>query len=138
MRAADAIAAGQRDVLIAGGVESMSRVPMDGDTHNIHPRLSEEYNIFQLQMGMTAEKVASETRSPGRSKTSTRSGATSAPPTRRSPVASTTKSSRSRPRTDSSTQTGDPPRHHARRAVPATDGVQVGRDGHARQRLAGL
>jgi len=58
MRAADAVAAGQRDVLIAGGVESMSRVPMGENTHNIHPRLAEQYNIGELQMGMTAEKVA--------------------------------------------------------------------------------
>jgi len=58
MRAADAVAAGQRDVLIAGGVESMSRVPMGENTHNVHPRLAEQYNIGELQMGMTAEKVA--------------------------------------------------------------------------------
>ena len=58
MRAADAIAAGQREVLIAGGVESMSRVPMGENTHNVHPRLAEHYNIGELQMGMTAEKVA--------------------------------------------------------------------------------
>ncbi|MDS0260399.1 thiolase family protein [Haloarcula sp. S1CR25-12] len=60
MRAADAIAAGQRDVLVAGGVESMSRVPMGENTHNVHPRLAEQYNIGELQMGMTAEKVAEE------------------------------------------------------------------------------
>jgi len=60
MRAADAIAAGQRDVLIAGGVESMSRVPMGENTHNVHPRLAQEYNIGELQMGMTAETVAEE------------------------------------------------------------------------------
>ncbi|WP_096395767.1 thiolase family protein [Halorubrum trapanicum] len=57
--ASDAIAAGNRDCIIAGGVENMSRVPMDGDSYeHLHPELSEEYNIFQLQMGMTAEKVA--------------------------------------------------------------------------------
>jgi len=60
MRAADAIAAGQRDVLIAGGVESMSRVQMGENTHNVHPRLAEHYNVGELQMGMTAEKVADE------------------------------------------------------------------------------
>ncbi|SEO93011.1 acetyl-CoA acyltransferase [Halogranum amylolyticum] len=59
--ASDAIAAGNRDCVIAGGVENMSRVPMDGDSYeHLHPQLSEEYNIFQLQMGMTAEKVAEE------------------------------------------------------------------------------
>ncbi|EJN58279.1 thiolase family protein [Halogranum rubrum] len=59
--ASDAIAAGNRDCIIAGGVENMSRVPMDGESYqSLHPQLSEAYNIFQLQMGMTAEKVAEE------------------------------------------------------------------------------
>jgi acetyl-CoA acetyltransferase family protein len=60
MRAADAIAAGQRDCLIAGGVESMSRVEMGANTHKVHPRLNEDYNVAELGMGMTAEKVAEE------------------------------------------------------------------------------
>ncbi|MFC5133963.1 MULTISPECIES: thiolase family protein [Haloferacaceae] len=59
--AADAVTAGNRDCVIAGGVENMSRVPMDGDSYqHLHPELSERYNVFQLQMGMTAEKVAEE------------------------------------------------------------------------------
>jgi acetyl-CoA acyltransferase len=59
--AADAVAAGNRDCIVAGGVENMSRVPMDGDSYqHLHPELSERYNVFQLQMGMTAEKVAEE------------------------------------------------------------------------------
>ncbi|WP_435074463.1 thiolase family protein [Halorubrum sp. HHNYT27] len=59
--ASDAIAAGNRDCIVAGGVENMSRVPMDGDSYqHLHPELSEQYNLFQLQMGMTAEKVAEE------------------------------------------------------------------------------
>ncbi|GAB7008871.1 thiolase family protein [Halorubrum trueperi] len=59
--ASDAIAAGNRECIIAGGVENMSRVPMDGDSYqHLHPELSERYNVFQLQMGMTAEKVAEE------------------------------------------------------------------------------
>jgi len=60
MRGADAIAAGQRECVLAGGVESMTRVPMGENTHNVHPRLAEHYNIGELQMGMTAEKVATE------------------------------------------------------------------------------
>jgi acetyl-CoA acetyltransferase family protein len=60
MRAADAIAAGQRECLVAGGMESMSRVEMGANTHNAHPRLNEHYNIAHLQMGMTAEKVSDE------------------------------------------------------------------------------
>ncbi len=59
--AADAIAAGNRECVIAGGMEHMSRVPMDGDSYaHLPPELSERYNVFQLQMGMTAEKVAEE------------------------------------------------------------------------------
>ena len=60
MRGADAIAAGQRNCVIAGGVESMSRVEMGDNMGSIHPGLSDEYNVFDLQMGMTAEKVSAE------------------------------------------------------------------------------
>jgi acetyl-CoA acyltransferase len=60
--ASDAIRAGQRTAIIAGGVENMSRVPMSGgyEGRGIHPRMSEEYNLPELQMGMTGEKVAEE------------------------------------------------------------------------------
>ncbi|MFC6716315.1 thiolase family protein [Natrialbaceae archaeon GCM10025810] len=58
--ASDAIAAGNRDAIIAGGVESMSRVPMGSSGGKFHPKLAEMYNIGELQMGMTAEKVAEE------------------------------------------------------------------------------
>ncbi len=59
--ASDAVAAGNRECVIAGGVENMSRVPMDDESYqHLHPELSEQYNIFQLQVGMTAEKVADE------------------------------------------------------------------------------
>jgi acetyl-CoA acyltransferase len=62
MSAADSVAAGQRDAIIAGGVESMTRVPMEGGYEGdaIHPELNERYNVANLQMGMTAEKVAEE------------------------------------------------------------------------------
>ncbi|PSP75680.1 acetyl-CoA C-acyltransferase [Halobacteriales archaeon QS_1_68_20] len=62
MSASDAVRAGQRDCLVVGGVESMTRVPMEGayEGRNFHPRLQEEYNLADLQMGMTAEKVAEE------------------------------------------------------------------------------
>jgi acetyl-CoA acyltransferase len=59
--AADAVAAGNRDCVLAGGVENMSRVPMDSMPYgDLHPRLAELYNIGELQMGMTAETVAAE------------------------------------------------------------------------------
>ena len=56
--ASDAIRAGQRDAIIAGGVENMSRVKQGANRDTIHPRLAEDYNIAALAMGMTAEAVA--------------------------------------------------------------------------------
>ncbi len=55
--AADHIRAGQRDVIIAGGVENMSRVERD---HGIdsYPGIRERYDTDALQMGQTAEAVA--------------------------------------------------------------------------------
>ncbi|WP_435361888.1 thiolase family protein [Haloarchaeobius sp. DFWS5] len=55
--AADSIRAGQRECLIAGGVENMSRVERD---HGIdsYPGIREQYDVDELQMGMTAETVA--------------------------------------------------------------------------------
>jgi acetyl-CoA acyltransferase len=58
--ASDAVRAGQRDAIIAGGVENMSRVKMGQNSQNVHPRMNDEYNVAELQMGMTAEKVAEE------------------------------------------------------------------------------
>jgi acetyl-CoA acyltransferase len=58
MSASDAIRAGQRDAIIAGGVESMSRVEQGANRQSVHHRLAEEHNVAQLQMGMTAEEVA--------------------------------------------------------------------------------
>jgi acetyl-CoA acetyltransferase family protein len=59
-RAADAVRAGRRECLLAGGVESMSRVPMGEAMNDLHPELGERYNVPDLSMGMTAEKVARE------------------------------------------------------------------------------
>jgi len=58
--ASDAIRAGQRDCLLVGGVESMTRVPKGGGYEGIHPALAEMYDLPSLTMGMTAEKVAEE------------------------------------------------------------------------------
>ena len=55
--ASDAIRAGQRDCIIAGGVESMTRVPM-GEGGETHPKLGEIYDVWELTMGRTAEAVA--------------------------------------------------------------------------------
>jgi acetyl-CoA acyltransferase len=57
--ASDAVAAGNRECIVAGGVESMSRVSMLGEAYTyLHPGLEERYNVGELSMGMTAEKVA--------------------------------------------------------------------------------
>jgi acetyl-CoA acyltransferase len=58
MSASDAIRAGSRDAVLAGGVESMSRVKQGANRQNVHPRLAEEHNVAELAMGMTAEEVA--------------------------------------------------------------------------------
>jgi acetyl-CoA acyltransferase len=57
--AADAVAAGNRDCVVAGGVESMSRVPLSSMPYgDLHPRLTEAYDLAELEMGATAETVA--------------------------------------------------------------------------------
>ena len=60
--ASDAIAAGNRDCIIAGGFEHMTNVPMEGgmDGRSFHPDFQDMYNMIELKMGMTAEKVADE------------------------------------------------------------------------------
>jgi len=57
--AADAVAAGNRDCVVAGGVESMSRVPLSSMPYgDLHPRLTDAYDLGDLEMGATAETVA--------------------------------------------------------------------------------
>ncbi|WIG57283.1 MAG: 3-ketoacyl-CoA thiolase [fadN-fadA-fadE operon] [Ktedonobacterales bacterium] len=72
--AAQALMLGQGDVLIAGGVESMSRVPMGGFNPSFNPKLinnaegieicglpgkrSTEFGQSYIPMGMTAENLA--------------------------------------------------------------------------------
>ena len=57
--AADRIRVGEADVMIAGGVESMSMVPMTGNKPSINARVFErDENIgIAYGMGLTAEKV---------------------------------------------------------------------------------
>jgi acetyl-CoA acyltransferase len=56
--AAQQIMTGMGDVIIAGGVESMSMVPMIGNKFSANPALAEQYPGVYLGMGMTAENVA--------------------------------------------------------------------------------
>ena len=59
--AADRIRVGEADVMIAGGVESMSMVPMSGNTPSLSPDIFKDENIgIAYGMGLTAEKVAQQ------------------------------------------------------------------------------
>jgi acetyl-CoA acyltransferase len=60
--AADRIRVGEADVVLAGGVESMSRVPMMGFHPSLNPTIfTKDDNIgIAYGMGLTAEKVAAQ------------------------------------------------------------------------------
>ena len=59
-RAADAIAAGQRECVVAGGVENMSRAGNLENLSSVHPEIQDRYGINSLRMGTTADTVAEE------------------------------------------------------------------------------
>ncbi len=52
------IHAGLSDVILAGGVESMSMVPMGGHKTSLNPELMQRYPEAYIAMGHTAERVA--------------------------------------------------------------------------------
>jgi acetyl-CoA acyltransferase len=56
--AAERIGAGGADAIVAGGVESMSYVPMGGNKISVNPWLVDNYPGSYLSMGLTAERVA--------------------------------------------------------------------------------
>lgn len=57
--AADRIRLGEADLMLAGGTESMSMVPMMGHKPAINPRVFEDADVaIAFGMGITAEKVA--------------------------------------------------------------------------------
>jgi acetyl-CoA acyltransferase len=56
--AVDRIRGGGADAIVAGGVESMSFVPMGGNKPSLNPWLVESYPGSYLSMGLTAERVA--------------------------------------------------------------------------------
>ncbi len=56
--AAERIMLGFADTIIAGGAESMSLVPMSGNTFAPDPYLAEHYPAVYTSMGITAENVA--------------------------------------------------------------------------------
>ncbi len=56
--AADRIRTGAADVIVAGGLETMSMIPMGGNTFRPNPTLVETYPDYYLNMGLTAENLA--------------------------------------------------------------------------------
>jgi acetyl-CoA acyltransferase len=59
--AADRIRLGEADVMIAGGTESMTMIPMMGNKVALNPKVFEDDNIaIAYGMGITAEKVAEQ------------------------------------------------------------------------------
>ena len=52
------IMSGQAEVVLAGGMESMSMVPINGNNKSPNPYLMENYPGAYLAMGLTAENVA--------------------------------------------------------------------------------
>src|SRR5437879_9081902 len=58
--AAERIMLGNAEVVIAGGAESMSMVPMGGNKTSPNPWLMDHYPDTYLGMGLTAENLASQ------------------------------------------------------------------------------
>ena len=56
--AAQSVQTGLFQVAIAGGVESMSMVPMSGNKVSLNPKLMDEFPEAYIAMGHTAERVA--------------------------------------------------------------------------------
>ncbi len=56
--AADRIATGAADVIVAGGLETMSMIPMGGNVFRPNPTLADNYPDYYLNMGLTAENLA--------------------------------------------------------------------------------
>ncbi len=58
--AAGAVALGQHDLVVAGGVESMSMVPMTGNKLSASPEVMAQFPTAYTPMGITAENVATK------------------------------------------------------------------------------
>jgi acetyl-CoA acyltransferase len=61
-QAADRIRAGGANVIVAGGLETMSLVPMGGHVIRPNPYLVEHYPDFYLNMGLTCREPRAEVR----------------------------------------------------------------------------
>ncbi|MEZ5427502.1 MAG: acetyl-CoA C-acyltransferase [Pyrinomonadaceae bacterium] len=58
--AADRIRTGGADVIVAGGLETMSMIPMGGNVFRPNPRVVDSYPDYYLSMGLTAEALANK------------------------------------------------------------------------------
>ncbi len=56
--AADRIRTGGADVIVAGGLETMSMIPMGGNVIRPNPSIVDNYPDYYLNMGLTAENLA--------------------------------------------------------------------------------
>ena len=56
--AADRIKTGGADVIVAGGLETMSMIPMGGNVFRPNPAMVDSYPDYYLNMGLTAENLA--------------------------------------------------------------------------------
>jgi acetyl-CoA acyltransferase len=56
--AADRIRTGGAEIIVAGGLETMSMIPMGGNVVRPNPELVETYPDYYLNMGLTAENLA--------------------------------------------------------------------------------
>ncbi|MDQ3061622.1 MAG: acetyl-CoA C-acyltransferase [Acidobacteriota bacterium] len=56
--AADRIRAGGAEIIVAGGLETMSMIPMGGNVVRPNPKIVDNYPDYYLNMGLTAENLA--------------------------------------------------------------------------------
>ena len=56
--AADRIRTGGAEIIVAGGLETMSMIPMGGNVVRPNPKLVDTYPDYYLNMGLTAENLA--------------------------------------------------------------------------------
>jgi acetyl-CoA acyltransferase len=58
--AADRIRTGGAEIIVAGGLETMSMIPMGGNVVRPNPKLVDSYPDYYLNMGLTAEALANK------------------------------------------------------------------------------
>ena len=56
--AADRIKTGGAEIIVAGGLETMSMIPMGGNVVRPNPKIVDTYPDYYLNMGLTAENLA--------------------------------------------------------------------------------